>query len=192
MEAVFDAKNLIQCFARVRGVPVQKVLQNAAKDIIAEAFRLTPMADAPKWWKLQGRNGEWVYLTKAMADKRKKAKSKVKIKKAYATRGFSRAQWLGFFNAPLGWNEASGARIRQAGSAVKAKGDRAAVGRAAQFASVDLGDDKNPYVTLNTSVLQLKKYPGIDTQILEAGKAKALSNILRASQKLLKEAINGK
>lgn len=97
IDASFDTNHLVEALARLKGIPVSKVVRNASKDFAQGAYNATPVAKISKseyyYVKDQGR-----YLHQSQLEGRKRL-YKHGIYKVRVRKGWSKASWIGVFRA---------------------------------------------------------------------------------------------
>lgn len=90
--------SIMQALARLKGIPVAKVVRNASRDFAQAAFKATPVAKKSKseFYKYKGKDNQLHFLHESMLVGRKR---KTGLKKVRIYKGWSRASWLGVFRA---------------------------------------------------------------------------------------------
>jgi len=90
--------SLLQAFARLKSVPISKVVRNASKDFAQAALKSTPLAKKSKseYYRFKGKDNEWHYLHESQVAGRK---SKSGLKRVRILKGWSKGSWLGVFRA---------------------------------------------------------------------------------------------
>jgi len=93
-----DPKAIVEALARLKGIPVAKVVRNASRDFAQASLKATPTAQKSKseFYKYKGKDNQWHYLHESMLVGRKRKKGLIK-QRIY--KGWSRASWLGVFRA---------------------------------------------------------------------------------------------
>ena len=120
-----DAKSLLETYAKLKQIPMEKILRNAGRDFVQAALKVTPLSKLPKSpfarIPLEGRKVRYVHiehsLTKTYYRRRKVNKktgqvtykvadkpkpSRVRHLNKYCMvlrRGWSKASWIGVFRA---------------------------------------------------------------------------------------------
>lgn len=109
-------ESMIAALARLKQIPVSKVIRNAGRDFARAAMRETPVARVSKsefykyfdqldrqWHYLHESQVEESYVTRAGATRtrvRKSAKNRfAKLKRVRVHKGWSKASWIGVFRA---------------------------------------------------------------------------------------------
>ena len=189
-----DAKGLLEAFARLKGIPVQKVIHNAGKDFVQAALKATPLGKVlekpfdvisvetgTRKKRLvavkgkYGRNaGRFIIVPKG-----------AKVGKGYKTkpfiikRGWNRATWRGVM-AALGMNQKN--RPKKVPSIVDAMSGAAWS-----------GTKEAPTLTISDQLALDKVYPGQIQQIVAAGYALATSRIVKEFNRIVSNAfrLNG-
>ena len=92
------AESLIEALARLKDIPVSKVVRNASRDFAQAALKATPTAQVSKseFYYYWGKDGVKHYLHQSQVGKRKR---KSKLRKVRIHKGWSKASWLGVFRA---------------------------------------------------------------------------------------------
>ena len=99
ISAKLDATNIVEALARLKGIPIQKVVRNASRDFAQNALKETPVAKVSKseYYKYTDRLGRLRFLHESQLHGKRKKGSKLKKVRVY--KGWSRASWLGIFRA---------------------------------------------------------------------------------------------
>ena len=97
LDAKIDASSLMSALARLKNIPLAKVVRNAARDFAQAAIKATPVAQKSKseFYKYFV-NGQPRFLHESQVVNRK---SKKGLKKVRIYKGWSKASWLGVFRA---------------------------------------------------------------------------------------------
>lgn len=92
-----DPKRLMEAMARLKDIPVSKVVRNASRDFAQAAQKETPIANKSKseFYKYI-KDGEPHFLHESQVASRKR---KAGLRKVRIYKGWSRASWLGVFRA---------------------------------------------------------------------------------------------
>jgi hypothetical protein len=92
-----DPKRLIEAMARLKNIPVSKVVRNASRDFAQAAQKETPIATKSKseYYKYF-KNGVPHFLHESQVAGRKR---KTGLRKVRIYKGWSKASWLGVFRA---------------------------------------------------------------------------------------------
>jgi hypothetical protein len=96
-----DASSMMAALARLKNIPIAKVVRNAGRDFARAAYKSTPVARVSKseYYKYKdARTGEWKYLHQSQLQGRGR-KSTKGLKKVRIYKGWSKASWLGVFKA---------------------------------------------------------------------------------------------
>ena len=119
LSITMDAKDIMAAYAAAKGVPMAKVIRNAARDFARAAFYKTPTAAIKKseylWYR--GKDGKIHYLHERLAEKqaytvvvdgkkRRRTKWVAKygltgetLRRVMVGKGWSKASWTGVFRA---------------------------------------------------------------------------------------------
>lgn len=109
-------KSLVEAMARLKQIPVSKVLRNAARDFARGAYKAIPTASVTRseFYRIKLKNGGVKYLhesqitkRKPVSQTRKKDKTKRKVREFHAElrrkvrigKGWSKATWITLFRA---------------------------------------------------------------------------------------------
>ncbi len=173
MSTAIDSKGLLQRFAELKGIPVSKVLRNAARDFVQAALRETPMAYLSRspWARIKTRGGKTAYRRIDNFDgaaRDRLAKQRIRIR-----RGWNRATWRGVM-AALGMTQRN--RPRSVPRAVDVRSG-----------AVWSGTETAPEVTVVNRLALDKAYPGQIERIQAAGFALAVKRITREMNRILKK-----
>ena len=96
-----DTSGVMRSLALLKGIPLAKVVRNAARDFAQAARRATPVASKSRseYYRVRDRRtGEWRYLHVSMLEGRSR-KSLRNLRKVRIYKGWSRASWIGVFRA---------------------------------------------------------------------------------------------
>ena len=91
LSTTIHSEGLIEALARLKNIPVSKVVRNASRDF-------APLAQVSKseFYYYWGKDGVKHYLHQSQVGKRKR---KSKLRKVRIHKGWSKASWLGVFRA---------------------------------------------------------------------------------------------
>ena len=90
----FDDKNLIEAYARLKKIPVAKVIRNATKDFVQAAFRTTPIAKVSKSkYFVVVQHGRKRFLHE------KQVRPNTTLHRMRVAKGWSKATWIGIMRA---------------------------------------------------------------------------------------------
>ena len=168
-----DAKGLLEAFARLKGIPVQKVIRNAGRDFVQAALKATPIAQAAAKPFLLVVGADKKVLVHKHGPRMGRAivipegaphSKSVNTRKLYVRRGWNRATWRGVM-AALGMNQKN--RPQKVPSAVDAMSG-------ASWS----GTQEAPTLTISDQLALDKAYPGQVQQIVAAGYALATKRIV--------------
>lgn len=104
IKAMVEDSDLVNALARLKGIPVRKVLHNAAKDFAQQAYVNTPVANEPKhrYYRVKTSAGVWQYIPDYEIYALHLSKRKRLARKIYKVpfkKGWSRAAWIGVFRS---------------------------------------------------------------------------------------------
>lgn len=98
-----DISSMMQAFASLKKIPVEKVLRNAAKDYVQGAFEATPSAQIGKseFYRAEKGNKRWYIHESQLAGRkiRNKKGSDVTLKKVRIKKGWMKSTWIGAMRA---------------------------------------------------------------------------------------------
>lgn len=111
MSSTIDYSEFMRGYARLKKIPLLKVIHNAAKDFVQAALPATPIADSskPKWVRAE-KDGKVWYLPIERANKRRLGqleKGGIKYTRLNIRKGWSRSTWIGVMQA-LGMTSSRG------------------------------------------------------------------------------------
>lgn len=181
MSMAIDSSQMVEAFARLKNIPVFKVLRNAARDFAKAAIKATPTAKISKssWYRAR-KNGKTWYIPESRMAGRKIRNAKdgdLQIRKVRVRKGWSKATWLGIMQE-LGL--VVGAPVKR----LQHARDKATLTNVASGA--------NPSVTISDQ-LRIDNFGRASTRprheaIAKAGFDAAAKNITREFERLTKEA----
>ena len=95
--ANIEISGIMEALARLKDIPVAKVVRNASRDFAQAAWQHTPLAKVSRsefyyYWK----DGEKKFLHESQIGKRKRGS---KLRKVRIHKGWSKASWIGIFRA---------------------------------------------------------------------------------------------
>ncbi|MBO4513518.1 MAG: hypothetical protein J5746_12210 [Victivallales bacterium] len=108
--------SLLDTLARMKKIPIGKVIRNAGRDFAREAYKITPTAQiskSPYYRYFDQRDQKWHYLhesqvVESYTTKRGLTRNRIrqgakdafgKLKKVKIAKGWSKASWIGVFKA---------------------------------------------------------------------------------------------
>ena len=94
---MIDITGIMAALARLKDMPISKVIRNASRDFVQGAYKATPTAQISKsnWYVAQDDEKKWYIPATQMAGRRIKKNGDVKIKKTRIYKGWSKATWAG-------------------------------------------------------------------------------------------------
>jgi hypothetical protein len=170
-------KDLMDAMARLKDIPMSKVVRNAARDFSKAAFRATPTAQVSRseFYVFTDRQGRRRYLHEFQVAGRKR-KSMRSLRKVRIAKGWSRASWIGVFRALGMQPPAKPVRIPQTVEGISS--------------ATALGDDTMSTVRLTDYVRFDRFGRGSDSttsEILRAGFDRAAQNLTREVTRMMQK-----
>lgn len=169
-------RDVLTAYARVKQIPLGKVLRNMARDFVQGAYKATPIAKRSKsefYWYIDAKTGVRKYLHTSQV---KKAKPYIAsadgLRKVRIAKGWSRAVWIGVMR-DLGMTPKS------APAGVKA---------APRYGNAEAQlSNANPSITLAAGI-HFEALAGADNAIVAAGEALAYKRVSADIERVLKKA----
>ena len=178
----FDAAGLIDLFARLKGIPVAKVIRNAARDFVQAALKATPrgrLAKSPYGRVKLGADYRYFRLDRlsprelARAKRRRKRDSRLTMPLPMR-RGWSKASWIGAFRE-LGMGRTPTAPRKLPASVIQRLSTAAMA-----------GDDQHPEIRI-TDDIRFTALAGTDQTIIQAGFRLAAERLTREFKRTIRE-----
>lgn len=179
----FDAAGLIDLFARLKGIPVAKVIRNAARDFVQAALKATPrgrLSKSPYGRVKVGDDYRYFRIDRltprelARAKRRRRRDSRLTMPLPMR-RGWSKASWIGAFRE-LGMGRTPTAPRKLPSAVIQRLSTAAAA-----------GDERHPEIRI-TDDIRFTALAGADQSIVQAGFRLAADRLTREFKRTLKEA----
>ena len=93
--------SMMNALARLKGIPLDKVVRNAGRDYLQAAYTATPLAKISKsQWYVAEKDGRKWYVHESQTPGRKRnKKDRTRIVKARIRKGWSKSTWIGAMKA---------------------------------------------------------------------------------------------
>ena len=171
-----DASELMEAMARLKKIPMSKVVRNMARDFARAAYKATPVAVKSRsefYTFMQGGKRRYLHESQVAGRKRKSMRN---LRKVRISKGWSKASWFGVFRA-LGLPAPRiGGRLPAAKIGILSN-------------AVDYGDDTNATMHM-TDYIQFNRFgKGTDqhsAEIARAGFLAAAKNMKKEVGRMLK------
>lgn len=174
-------KGLLQTYARLKNIPMAKVLRNAARDFVQAAYRATPLARIKQSpyvrLPIEGTKHTYRYILWDSLDE--KAQERLKKRRIRLQRGWSKASWIHLMRVLGMTNKNGDMRKERSGKRWDAVNRLATIGG-------------NPEREVEiTDQIHFDARPGEIDRISEAGFALATKRLSNDFRKIMKAAQKG-